>query len=222
MRVAVINLIMLFFFASFVCAERPMEELPMYGGRHDPKVALNKENSREAAKLGWQYYYNEDLDTAMKRFNQAWMFDHDNVDALWGFGIIMGRRASREDTEGNLRESIRFLEMANSKARNNYRITIDLAFSYTVFGEFLKTQGRSPESGKYFQRARELFKQAESIGSRYPLLYYNWSVLEFYEGNYQMAKARLDEAKELGFNPDPQYEEELKTKQDLFRQSRIE
>jgi len=93
--------------------ERPMNELPMYGGQHNPTVEEDPEYSKQAAKLGWKYYYKGDLDTAIKRFNQAWMFNRDNADALWGFGIIMGQRASEESPKDNLEESVRFLQMAN-------------------------------------------------------------------------------------------------------------
>ncbi|MCC7433476.1 MAG: hypothetical protein IT363_02245, partial [Methanoregulaceae archaeon] len=37
-------------------AERPENELPMYGGKHNPEVEENKESSKGLAKLGWQYY----------------------------------------------------------------------------------------------------------------------------------------------------------------------
>ncbi len=113
----------------FVCAkDRPINELPMYGGKHNPSVEQNKNFSKSAADLGWKYYYKNDLDTAVKRFNQAWMLDRDSIDALWGFGLIMGRRASEEMPEHNLKESIRFLAMAAEKAPQNVRILVDLAF----------------------------------------------------------------------------------------------
>jgi hypothetical protein len=73
--VAVIFLIA--FFCSVYAAERPINELPMYGGKHNPTVETNKKFSESAAKLGWKYYYSGDVDTAIKRFNQAWMFDRE-------------------------------------------------------------------------------------------------------------------------------------------------
>ena len=99
--------------------ERLMNELPMYGGQHDPTVAPNKEFSRNLSELGWNYYYEGDLDTAIKRFNQSWMFDRDNVKTLWGFGVIMGRRAYEEQSESHIRESVRYLEMAVSLQSTN-------------------------------------------------------------------------------------------------------
>ena len=68
----------------------------MYGGKHNPDVEQDKKISESAAKLGWQYFYRDDLDTAMKRFNQAWMFDRDSIDALWGFGLITAKETLRK------------------------------------------------------------------------------------------------------------------------------
>lgn len=45
----------------------------MYGGQHDPSVPENKKFSKDAAELGWKYYREGDYDTAVKRFNQAWV-----------------------------------------------------------------------------------------------------------------------------------------------------
>ena len=143
-------------FVSPAYAKRPMEGLAMYGGEHNPEVEPNKDYSQSAAKLGWDYFYKGEPDIAMKRFNQAWMFDRDSVDALWGFGVVMGARAAQEDPEHHLRESVRFLEMAHSK------------------------------SSRYLAQARKLFEQCEKIDATYPLLYSNWSVLEFSGGSRQL------------------------------------
>jgi len=199
---------------SFLCSayavERPTNELPMYGGQHNPTVATNKSNSKSAADLGWKYFNSGDFDTAIKRFNQAWMFDRENVDAYWGFGLIMGQRARNEDTENNLRESIKYLGMAKSRSPQNGRILVDLAFSHTVLGELLHTKNINAQ--EEFNTARALYKQAEKLEPAYPLVYSNWSVLEFYAGNYSVAKNLLAKSKTLGFKPDPSYEKDLGSK----------
>ncbi len=77
-----------------------MNEMPMYGGQHDPKVKPDQAGSAGAAALGWKYLDRGDTSTAMKRFNQAWMFDRKNPQAYWGFGIVMGRRAKEAEALG--------------------------------------------------------------------------------------------------------------------------
>jgi tetratricopeptide (TPR) repeat protein len=197
--------------APLCWAERTENELPMYGGKHNPEVKQNKEFSASAAKLGWQYYYRGDLDTAIKRFNQAWMFDRQSAEAFWGFGLIMGRRSDKEDAEQNIREAIRFLEMAASRQANNPNILVDLGYSCTGLGVLLKDKGDLASTND-FLKARAAFERAERLNPDLPPLHSNWSVLEFSQGNYQKAKERLDRAKKLGFKPDPAYVKSLENK----------
>ncbi len=201
---------MCFVVGSALHAGRPINELPMYGGQHSPNVEQNRDHSQSAAKLGWEYFYKGDLDTAIKRFNQAWMFDRESVEAFWGFGLVMGRRAQKEDAEKNLRESIRCLEIAKAKAPKNGRILVDLAQSRTGLGVFLEQQGKTGK--EEFAASHELYQAAVKLDPEYPLLYYNWAALDFYGGRYHEALQHLNRAKELGYRPDPTFEQELNQK----------
>lgn len=187
--------------------DRPSNELPMYGGEDKSHIEPNEYFSKGAARLGWQYFSSGDYDTAIKRFNQAWMFDHNNVEALWGFGLIMGQRATEEEPLKNLNESVRYLTMATSLEQNNERLINDLAYSHTLLGAFLKEENKNPDED--FLKAEELFKKAKAIQPNYPIIYSNWSVLEFYMGNYPKAKDLLEQSKKLGFEPDPSYVKDL-------------
>lgn len=198
-------------FSQIAYAERPMNEIPMYGGQHDPQVEENTEFSKDAAERGWKYFYNGDHDTAIKRFNQAWMFDRNNPQAFWGFGLIMGARSMQGNTEENLKESIKLLGKANELSKDNPKIMVDLAYSETMLGAFMK-DGKKDEFQSHFDKAREVYKQSENIETDYPLLYSNWSILEFYEEKFLEAKEKLDKAKRLGFEPDPEYEKEIEKK----------
>ena len=42
--------------------------------------------SMDMAMRGWQFLAAGDFDTAMRRFNLAWLLDHSNGTALWGMG----------------------------------------------------------------------------------------------------------------------------------------
>lgn len=48
-----------------------------------------KEGSIKHVWLGWQYLEKNDYETAMKRFNQAWLLDSLNADVYWGFGCLL-------------------------------------------------------------------------------------------------------------------------------------
>jgi tetratricopeptide (TPR) repeat protein len=211
MKNIILTLFILVCFSQIAYAEHPMNEIPMYGGQHDPQVEENKEFSKDAAELGWQYFYSGDHDTAIKRFNQAWMFDRNSPQAFWGFGLIMGARSMQENTEENLKESINFLGKANELSKDNPKIMVDLAYSETMLGVFMKSEKKEGFQN-HFDKARKLYEQSENIETGYPLLYSNWSVLEFYEESYLEAKEKLDKAKRLGFEPDPEYEKDLNEK----------
>jgi len=188
-----------------------MNEIPMYGGQHNPQVEENKEFSNNAAELGWKYYDKGDYDTAIKRFNQAWMFDRNNYRAYWGFGVIMGARAMKENPKENLEESIKYLEKANELAKDNPRLMVDLAYSETMLGAFLKND-KEENFQAHFDKARNLYEGSEKLDKNYPLLYSNWSILNFFEDKCIEAKEKLDIAKKLGFKPQPGYEKDLNEK----------
>lgn len=195
--------------------KRPANEMPMYGGEIEPKNKPDKLLSEPAARLGWKYYYADDLDTAMRRFNQAWLFDQNSFDAYWGFGLVMGRRALEEETEKNLRESVKFLEIAlkAAPAGKKARVSTDLAFSYTQLGAvYLDDAARGKDRDAAFARAGTLYASAEKLDRSYPLTFYNWSVLKFYQGNYPAARALLQRAIKLGHKPNPEYVQDLEGK----------
>jgi tetratricopeptide (TPR) repeat protein len=56
-------------------------------------TALKQDTTREKAsdhliQLGFKYLYSGDLETAMKRFNQAWLLNSKNSDVYWGYGAV--------------------------------------------------------------------------------------------------------------------------------------
>jgi tetratricopeptide (TPR) repeat protein len=204
-------------FASFCGCTKPSSENspnntePMYGGNYKPDVPQSVENSQSASKLGWGYYYKGDYETAMKRFNQAWMFDRNNSEAYWGFGLVMGQRATPARAEYFFGESIKYLNHAVEINADNFRILTDLAHSHTLLGASLIENGNKEKANIEFTEARNILKKAESINNSYPLIYSGYSLVEFYSGNFQKAKIWFDKAKGLGYK-EPAYEKDLMNK----------
>jgi tetratricopeptide (TPR) repeat protein len=75
-------------------------------------------NRNKAARFyvdkGWEYYYKNDLETSMKRFNQAWLLDTLNADIYWGFGNLLGTKGQFKGSIPLLQKSIQ-LNSANPK-----------------------------------------------------------------------------------------------------------
>ena len=207
-----IILLKLLFIGTSIGFERPFNELPMYGGFEKSHVEPNKEYSQHAANLGWQYFRDGDFDTAIKRFNQSWMFNHNNVDALWGFAMITLQRAKQNNEEPifNLKESIRFLEILKSLEPQEVRYPVDLALSHIFLGNELKKENMDYDGE--FNKAEKLLKDAKSIQQDYPMIYANLSILEFYRGNFPKAKRLIDKATELGFIVQQSFEKALNEK----------
>jgi Tfp pilus assembly protein PilF len=80
---------------------------------------------------GWEYFYKEDNDTAMKRFNQAWLLDKTNPEVYWGFGNLMGKKKEFE-------QSIHYLQQSIALEPKNAKVYESLSTSYGQL--FFKTK----------------------------------------------------------------------------------
>ena len=67
--------------------------------------ASREDAAEYAARLGWNYYYSANCTSAIRRFNQAWLLNPDNRNALWGFAVISLER-------GEIEEATHYFEMA--------------------------------------------------------------------------------------------------------------
>ena len=104
----------------------------MYGGvkksrgmqKADARLLADFPNRREAAtqfaQRGWDYFYAKDPETAIKRFNQAWLLDSTNSEAYWGFGVIEGGRRHNTD-------ALRYLQRSIQLNPTKKRILVDVA-----------------------------------------------------------------------------------------------
>lgn len=117
-----------------------INKLPMYGQvkkcneQLESDKAFLKEcdkhfnNRKEAAQFhvdkGWECFYKNDFETAMKRFNQAWLLDSLNPDIYWGYGNILGLR------DRKFKESLAYFERSLKMNPDNARVWESAATSY--------------------------------------------------------------------------------------------
>ena len=64
--------------------------------------------------FAWRYYYNGDLNTAMKRFNQAWLLNPEYPDSYFGFASLL-------ESQGDTTEAKRFYKIGFKKDTNHNR-----------------------------------------------------------------------------------------------------
>lgn len=63
------------------------------------------EAAKKAARDGWHYFYTNELDLAMFRFNQSWLIDSSYPASYFGFGAL-------SEDAGNLNEAEDYFKMA--------------------------------------------------------------------------------------------------------------
>ena len=146
------------------CPER-INLLPKYGEvkKCEQQIELDKEFILESEKQfkdrkkaseyyvskGWEYFYNNDIDTSMKRFNQAWLLDNSNPQIYWGFGNLLGKKNEFE-------ESIKYLKKSIEMDSKNAKVYECISVSYGQM--FYKTKNT-----KYLNFRIESLKKALEI-----------------------------------------------------------
>jgi tetratricopeptide (TPR) repeat protein len=93
-----------------------------------------KKASKYFENKGWQYLYANKQDTAMFRFNQAWMLDSLNANVYWGFANLSGMQKK-------FKESLPLFNQALKLNPNNAKIWIDASLSYGQL--FVQTQNKN-------------------------------------------------------------------------------
>lgn len=162
----------------------------------------NRENSIEAAELGWGYFEKGDLSTAMKRFNQAWSLDPANPRALWGMAVVQYRKSRSAPEDGASRDRIECLDEAVSLIEEAAALPLPggpllhhCATMLTTRGLLRKEQGVDGWTAD-FDRADQRLRLAESIEA-HPMIYEAWSKLESYRGHPDLAERYARKARQL-------------------------
>lgn len=57
-----------------------------------------KKAAQDRIDRGWDYFYKGHMDSAMMRFNQAWLLDSSNADIYWGYGNLLGSQQKFEES----------------------------------------------------------------------------------------------------------------------------
>ncbi len=102
MRIQLLTLVL--FAIHFFSSAQVSNVLPMYGPGKKTKeqIKLDQKFMQDVTKqfgsrqkaceahidFAWRYFYNNDLETAMKRFNQAWLLNPEYPDCYFGFAAL--------------------------------------------------------------------------------------------------------------------------------------
>lgn len=163
-----------------------LDLIPMYGDSERCKAQVDLENKfiksckmqyntrdeacREMVRFGWKHYAKGDLDTAMRRFNQAWLLDSLNADIYWGFGMILTDRGSFSEAVSYYNRALQ-IDPRKSTVRNalalNYEALFDKShdtiYLQSAINEMKKTLADSIPN--YYRLLAHLYEKKGSADS---------------------------------------------------------
>ncbi len=103
--------------------------------------------ARKSIELGWSYFLKGDRDTAMKRFNQAWLLNPQNGDAIHGMAVVCAERHCKpEKVESLFKRAI---------AQPEVRVA-----AFVDYGRFLWMSGRRDDALALLRRSLEIDPKA--------------------------------------------------------------
>lgn len=178
-------------------AQEPNNLKPKYGGIIKSQEYIDADNkfidevveqygTREIAakkyiKFGWDYFRKGDLNTAMKRFNQAWLLDSTLVDVNWGYGAILGAYQQYE-------KAIDYFKKYQSSNPNNERIYIDMATAYFQYASSQKEKGLMESWLLNLNEAKSCIKKSLKINDKNASAYSQLAVAYYYENKIDSAR----------------------------------
>ena len=167
----------------------------------------NREKASETvAKRGWQFLRQgqrfsneEDVKTAMKRFNQAWLLDNKNGTALWGMAAIRCNLGEMD--------SLQLFSEAEQYMSHDIDFAVDHARAIGIMAMKTINEMLLAEA---FNRYEQLYK----IAPQNILNLQNWAIILYYTGNYAEAwkKIKLAEAAPRGNELDKKFIADLQSK----------
>jgi len=159
-----------------------------------------KKAAEAAASRGWQFLRQGNKADAMRRFNQAWLIDNTNGNALWGMAAI---QAETEDTAA----SMKLFSEAKKYVGGDLDFAVDYAKMLGIVGAQTKNDVLLKDA---FARFTRLYEKAP----QHTLNLQNWAITLFYIGNYRDAwkKIQLAEGTPRRAEVDPSFVADLQSK----------
>ncbi|TXK33229.1 hypothetical protein FVR03_19480 [Pontibacter qinzhouensis] len=191
-----------FSFAQDAAVKPNPNVLPMFGNVakteaqqiKDQKFLTSCDNSfttrQEASNFfmnrGWEYFNEGQIDTAVYRFNLAWLLNPDNANTYWAFGLVTYGK-------GSLQESINFYEKALALEPKNSLMLSDMASSYLALHEAEEKKNKKKQS---FKKVVEFTNKALAADSANAFALYTMSKVKFQEKQYEEAWSYLHKGRE--------------------------
>lgn len=194
----------------------PTELQPMYG---QPKIVRpenlkqadeafvrdavlrfkNRQSASQAyAAQGWNAFRAGQLDTAIRRFNQAWLLNPKNYSAHWGFGAVLGQ-------QGKLSQALEHLENARQLVDDPVQRVALLCDLGTVHSEYAARlpKERELERAQHFVLANSRFTESLENNPKYAPSWREWALSLYEQERYSEAWVKVRQARANGAEPFP-------------------
>ncbi len=149
----------------------------------DSKFNNRKDASKSLVNTGWDYFYKKDYNTAMKRFNQAWLTYPELYETYWGFGNLIA-------VQGNPENAIKYFDLAKKYKPENSDFYSSTAIAYSQI--FLKNN-----NVELLKKAIRDLEAGLKIDSKNAKLYSLMSTSYFYLNDIKKAKEYFKKADEI-------------------------
>ena len=208
-------------------AEQNLQVQPMFGEVQKTEEQQQKDekfltscdksfvNRQEASKFfverGWEYLNEGQVDTAVYRFNLAWLLNPDNKDTYWAFGLVTSAKGKNE-------KAIEYYEKALTYEPKNSLLLSDIAATY------LKVYSEGKKKKRDLKKASSYLSDAVAADSANAFALYNLSKVKFYEKDYNEAwtylhKSRTVDLTQIDYNYIAELTAQMPDPQGFFRSS---
>lgn len=138
---------------------------------------------------GFYYFLKGDFDTAMKRFNQAWLLTPDESNVYWNFALLLNKQG-----KSDLAKTM--LDKAGKSSNVNYHgFYCDLVY----FTEDSNQTTRFSKDSDFYKDAQALVEgsnQQPSVDD----CYVSFAAYYYQSGDYDKAKAEIESARKQGLS----------------------
>ena len=194
----------------------PSEKLPMYGqpgvARPENLKKIDEDLIRDATfrfgnrqaasralvEQGWASVRKGMLDTAMRRFNEAWLLNPKNYQAFWGFGAVLSEQEK-------LAEAIEQLETARDlidDPKQRVALLSDLGAVHSSYGARLPAD-KQLDRAQHFVIANNRFAESLEMDPNYSRSWREWAFSLYEQERYSEAWVKARRAMELNSEPFP-------------------
>lgn len=187
-----------------------IDNVPMYGQPEIKRPAFLKQadadfieeastkiGSHEAASIVWynqgeKYMAQDNLDFAMRRYNQSWLLNPDNYQPYWGFARVMVAARQYDESFGYFERARQLIDDDCQKPA----LLTDLAVAYHDKANSLPRE-HSDERQKFFALANRTFDAATKADATYVKAWLKWAYSLYFQQDYAAAWERIARVRSL-------------------------